>query len=471
MACIAVLFAFVWAISSPAQTLTTLVDFNGNNGNYPTLASPLVQGTDGNLYGVTYNGGTPANCFYRTGTGCGTFFKMTTTGELTSLYSFCSQSECPDGANPASLIQASDGNFYGVTVEGACPFAYDCGTAFKFTPSGQLTTLYTFCAQTNCSDGYQPEWMLQASDGNFYGVTARGGAYSNGTIFKITPAGKFTSVYSFCAQTGCPDGALPVSLIQASNLSLYGTSDGGGTYGAGTIFQISPSGTFTTLASLRKPNSVIQIGKYLYGTTSAGGSGDRGIVFRMTSSGGVANIHSFCPADCATGDSPMAGVVLGSDGNLYGSTEVAGNTSYAGSVYQITSTGTFNTLYLFCSLTNCADGDEAGSLMQDTNGDFYGITGFGGTTSNGTVYSLSMGLSPFVAARPNFASSGRPVTILGSGLTGSTSVTFNGVAATFTVNSDTYLTASVPAGATSGFITVTTPNVALHSNFAFQVVP
>src|ERR1019366_7657107 len=130
-------------------------------------------------------------------------------GTETVLHIFCTQSGCPDGAEPqAGLVQGSDGNFYGTTsMGGALGLG---GTIFKITPSGTLTTLHNFCSQSGCADGEQPvAGLLQASDGNFYGTTEGGGAHIFGTLFAITPGGDFSSLYSFCSLggTSCADGA------------------------------------------------------------------------------------------------------------------------------------------------------------------------------------------------------------------------------------------------------------------------
>jgi len=449
------------------------VNFNGTDGYQPSSA--LVQSTDGNFYGVTYYGGTPTSCLYAAGYECGTVFKVTPAGELTTLHSFCSQANCADGANPVSLTQGTNGKFYGVTEMGGASgtgcYGYGCGTIFEITPSGQLTTLYNFCTQSGCPDGSEPSGLVQAIDGNFYGTTFSGGYNYGGTVFKLTAAGKFTTLYHFCAKTGCPDGAAPgANLLQASDGNLYGTNTYGGTYNGGTLFQMTPAGKLTTLYSLHKPNSLIQGSDgALYGTTAAGGSHDHGIVFRLSPAGKLTTLHSFCGLDCATGDSPMAGVIEGSDGNLFGTAGLAGLTYYAGALFQITSSGAFNTLYLFCSQSNCGDGWGPGALMQATNGTFYGTTQGGGTSNHGTVYTLSEGLGPFVAARPAFGSAGQSITVLGNNLTGATSVTFHGTPATFTVVSDTYIQATVPAGATTGSIQVATTNGMLSSNLPFRI--
>ena len=149
-------------------------------------------------------------------------FKLTPTGVLTTVYRFCSKTNCADGAYPeAGLVQATDGNLYGTTFYGganssACS-GLGCGTVFKITLAGKLTTLHSFCSLTNCPDGAEPAaGVVQATDGNFYGTTFTGGANSYGTVFKITAAGKLTTLYSFCSQTGCADGGpSKAGLIQA----------------------------------------------------------------------------------------------------------------------------------------------------------------------------------------------------------------------------------------------------------------
>ena len=210
-----------------------------------------MQAADGNFYGTTVEGGPH---------GAGTVFKITAAGKLTTLYSFCSQANCPDGDQVyAGPVQGRDGNFYGTTWAGGDPNCYGgCGTIFKITPTGTLTTLYRFCTQTGCPDGaFVAAGLVQATDGSFYGTTAGGGGLSgNGTVFKITAAGKLTTLYSFCSQANCADGGDPVGgLVQATDGNFYGTTEVGannscnGSAGCGTIFQITPAGTPTTLHS------------------------------------------------------------------------------------------------------------------------------------------------------------------------------------------------------------------------------
>jgi uncharacterized repeat protein (TIGR03803 family) len=183
IASIVAVFCVAMSIVSPAQTFKVLVDFNDTDGAYPT--SPLVQGLDGNFYGATGLGGANFD---------GTIFKISATGTLTTLYSFCSESDCADGYGPSALVLGTDGNFYGTTGGGG---ATSDGTAFKITPQGMLTTLHTFCSETGCRDGSLPVGpLVQASDGNFYGTTDS----NAGTVFKMTPQGALTTLYYFCSR-------------------------------------------------------------------------------------------------------------------------------------------------------------------------------------------------------------------------------------------------------------------------------
>jgi uncharacterized repeat protein (TIGR03803 family) len=211
----------------------------------------LVLATNGNLYGTTNSGGANNNgdC---NGAGCGTVFEITSAGKLTTLYSFCSQQpSCADGIGPGQLVQGANGNFFGTTASGGildgnngCPDG--CGTVFEITQAGQFTTLYKFCG---CGDGEFPlSGLVQAANGNFYGMTGAGGGY--GSVFEITPAGKFSQIYSFCSLPNCADGEGPVgTLLQGASGYLYGATQSGGAYASGTIFEITGRGKLTTLHS------------------------------------------------------------------------------------------------------------------------------------------------------------------------------------------------------------------------------
>ncbi len=472
---IAVMFA---ALSSPgmstAQTFNLLLQFDGSNGASPVAG--LAQGLDGNLYGTTVRGGS---------TDYGTVFKITPSGALTTLYSFCALSGCIDGVGPeASVVLGTDGNFYGTTPSGG---ANGWGTVFKITPAGALTTLYSFCAKTNCDDGGSPESALvQASDGSFYGTTESGGGSVQyaGTVFKITPAGVLTSLYSFCALTSCADGESPFgALVQAPNGSLFGTTSLGGANQHGTVFEITTTGKLTTLYSFcARSNCADGSDPYgtlirgldgdFYGTTYYGGTNNYGTVFKITPTGALTTLYSFCgQANCADGAQPFAGLVQAIDGNFYGTT-FEGGASGHGVIFKITSSGALTTLYSFCSQTDCADGAQPfASLVEDTSGTFYGAASGGGNKSSadGTLFSLSVGLGPFIEALPGVGVVGAPVKILGTGLTGTTRVTFGGVPAAFRVVSPSEIATMVPSGAKTGTVQAVTPGGTLSSIAPFRV--
>jgi uncharacterized repeat protein (TIGR03803 family) len=177
-------------------------------------------------------------------------------------------------------------------------------------------------------------------------------------------------------------------------------------------------------------------------------------------------LYTFCPeTGCADGQVPNAGLIQATDGNFYGTT-LSGGTLGAGTIFKITSTGTLTTLHSFTG----TDGEEPyAGLIQGTNGEFYGTTSGGGAHGYGVVFRLSAGLGPFVETRPTSGKVGAAVTILGTDLTGATSVTFNGQAATFTVVSSSEITTNVPTGATTGEVEVKTPGRTFTSNVEFRV--
>jgi len=294
---------------------------------------------------------------------------------------------------------------------------------------------------------------------------------SAGTIFEINPAGQLTTLYSFCAQTNCADGQTPfAALVQGRNGDLYGEAEAGGTFGFGTVFEITLQGKLTTLFRFDGTDGSVPVGGLIqaadgdfYGVTAEGGNRGMGTVFRITPGGHLAGFYSFCSlTNCADGEDPQGPLVQGTDNNFYGVTIHGG--SGIGTVYQITPTGSLT------SLCFCGDGVYPFSgLLQATNGTFYGTTDAGGS-GYGTIFSLSTGLGPFVSFVRNPARVGQEFGILGQGFTGTTNVSLNGTAAPFTVKSDTLIVATVPPGATTGYVTVTTTTGMLNSNVQFHVI-
>ncbi|MGA8429907.1 MAG: choice-of-anchor tandem repeat GloVer-containing protein [Candidatus Sulfotelmatobacter sp.] len=461
-----------------AQTFTKLLDFNGSNGADPYYGS-LVQGTDGNSYGVTFQGGVSANCqALGVNQGCGTIFKMTPGGTLTTIYDFCQQSGCTDGYIPTGITLSSNGNFYGTTYAGG---TYGQGTVFRVTPRGILTSLYSFCVQANCADGRIPlGGIIQASDGNWYGTTFGGGnpgcGYGCGTVFRVTPAGQLTTLYTF------PSSGNPAApLIQGRDGNLYGTATGNsGNSGSSTIFRITLSGTFTTVYQFDQPADIYyglvqgSDGNF-YGTTAIGGSNSAsncslgcGTVFKLTPGGTLNTLYNFCSqANCTDGATPGAPLIQSSNGKFYGTTSFGGSLQ-AGTIFSISSTGALTTLHSF----DVTDGAVPyGGLVQNTNGVIYGMTSSGGSTDDGVAFSLNGGLHPFASFVRNTGKVGSTVQILGQGFTGTTAVSFNGTPATYSIKSDTFLTATVPSGATTGLVIVTVPGGTLTSNRPFRVSP
>ncbi len=442
-----------------AQTFKTLYSFCSQNGctDGDNPYAGLVQATNGNLYGTTAGGGA---------SGLGTVFQITPSGALKTLHSF----DITDGANPyAGLVQATDGNLYGTTSQDGANGPY--GTVFKITPSGTPATLYSFCAvyvNHQCTNGANPDaGLVQATDGNFYGTTYVGGTNGHGTVFKITSSGTLKTLHSFDGT----DGGFPYAgLVQATDGNLYGTTTQGGAsgqYGPGTVFKITPSGTLKTLHSFDGTDGSVPYAGLvqatngnLYGTTVEGGLYGYGTVFKITPSGTLKTLHSF---DGTDGAIPHAGLVQATDGNLYGTT-YGGDPNGYGTVFQITPSGALKTLHVF----DGTDGLLPWGLVQDTNGNLYGTTGGG----DGTVFSLSVGLGPFVETQPTSGKEGAKIGILGQGFSSSSVVKFGSTkATTITLTGTTFITATVPAGALTGSVTVTTGTTTLTSSKTFKVLP
>src|SRR6266478_8619409 len=453
------------ALVASAQTITTLHSFTFDDGANPNLVTP-TQGGDGNIYATTSIGGSKT-----TGCFCGTAFKMTPEGTLTSF-----SLDGTDGAIPdAGFLLGRNGLFYGTTSSGG---ASGNGEVFSVnSQTGALTVLHSFAG----SDGASPEAPLTLGPGGkYYGTTSTGGTNNFGTVFSITPSGTFKSLHSFSGADG--QNPLGGGLTLGSDGSLYGVTLGG-RIGVGTIFKITASGSFTKLYDFDQTHGANPNGSLLlaadgnmYGTTNAGGGLNQGTVFKLTPAGVVTLLHSF---DVTDGANPEGGLVQASDGKLYGTTFFGGRHG-EGSIFYITPGGTLTTVYSFPSFDG-VDGANPFGLMQHTNGKFYGTTNQGGTSDNcsffgsvgcGTVFSLDLGLGPFVKFVVPNGKVGSVIQILGTGLTGTSAVSFNGVpASSFKVVRDTFIKATVPPGATTGAVTVTTPTGTFTSNVNLTVLP
>lgn len=428
-----------------AQTYTDLHDFASGEGCCAMYPSLLAQGRDGNIYGLTTSGGSH---------GYGTIFKMTPAGAVTTIYNF----DLTHGGGPqGGLALATDGNFYGSTYEGGL----NHGTLFKITPSGTFTELYDF---NNTTDGGYPRTPpVQAQDGNFYGTTLG----TTPIIYQYTSAGVFTPVATLPSQSYSP-------LLLGLDGYLYGTTVYGGTYNGGTVFQYQPSSkTLKVIYNFKtefSPYGPLMQGPdgVLYGTTSSGGTGSGGTLYKMTTGGSYKVLVNFSTSNHTNGATSYAGVVMGSDKYLYGVTS-AGGANGQGVLFRVSTTGSnFKVLHDFTTATG--DTPFATPLLH-TNGTIYGMAFHGGAhAAYGTIYSLTNGLAPFAApVVRRSAKVGTSIGVIGQGFHSATGVLFGAGAGTYTVSNDTYLTAKIVAGATTGPITVEEPSGNLLSPLNFKV--
>ena len=305
---------------------------------------------------------------------------------LNSLVSF----NQTNGAFPsAGLVQAKDGNFYGTTASSG-PGGY--GTVFQMTPSGTFTNLVSF----NSTNGAGPRaGLAQGTDGNFYGTTYNGGSNNAGTVFQFATNGTLTTLVTFAIGTG---GYPIAGLIQGQDGNFYGTTAIGGTNSGGTAFQVMTNKTLTTLVSFNISGNggnspyggLVQANDgSLYGTTYQGGTNKHGTIFKLTTNGTFTSLYSFTGTN--DGGNPYAGLVQGADGNFYGTTFYGGTNGY-GTVFEFATNGTLTTLVSFGN-TNGAY-PQAG-LLRGSDGNFYGTTSAGGAYTNllsglgyGTVFKL-----------------------------------------------------------------------------------
>jgi uncharacterized repeat protein (TIGR03803 family) len=351
----------------------------GGDGANP---NGLLQNTNGILYGTTQNGGSNS---------VGTIFQFTTNGEFNSLYSFNGGN---GGANPFDvLIPGAGGNFYGTTFQDG---ADDNGTIFSFTPDSGLTTLVAF----DITNGDLPfAGLTLGTDGNFYGTTYQGGAYGRGTAFRMTTNGALTTLYSF--SNGSDGGHVPGGLLEGHDGNFHGTTWKGGDYAEGTVFSISTNGTLTTLFSLNDTNGTFPFAGLaqdadgnFYGVASQGGVYGYGSVFKLNSAGEFTNLYSFTGGN--DGANPRATLLLGADGNFYGTT-VNGGTFGDGTAFVISPDGMLTTLVEF----NGFDGaNPQAALAQGSDGYLYGTTQNGGVNGKGIIFRLAIDSAPHITSQP-----------------------------------------------------------------------
>src|SRR5208337_54765 len=453
-----------------AQTYTPLYDFGVGN-LYETNTFPIGQlalGRDGNFYGTVANPNGHSGIYQMTPEGSGTVLWADTS---------TSQTQCLTG-----LTLGSDGLFYG-TCEYWGGNNYQTGGSgivFKYDPSQEqdgFTVLYSFptCSSGNAASIF-PNPLTLGTDGNFYGTTSGNSSCPNpkGTVFKVTPTGTLTTLHVFQGYSS-KDGDTPSGpFTLAANGNFYGTTELGGKIGqnGGAVYKITSKGKITLLYSFvntYEPLAGVTQGAdgKFYGTTSENGTYSDGTIFQLTAAGKINFLHSFNYAvdDVAYPFNPLT---LGTDGSLYGPSNCFDWGCGPESLYKITTKGVYTNLYN--GFTNpdgaCPDTSVTGCglsspMALDPNGIFYGTTQQGGDNGQpigrGVFYSFSTGLKPYIILQFPRGTIGTAIGIFGQDFTGASGVSFNGVAATnFTVESDYYLTATIPTGATTGYVTVST---------------
>jgi uncharacterized repeat protein (TIGR03803 family) len=451
------------AVPAQAQTPTVVYTFTASGTPQNPYAWAIAQGREGDLYSTT--------C--ATDGGTSVVFNVTPTGTLSTV----------DNTTPAcsyGVTLGTDGNFYGAASSGGTD---NVGEVYKVTSGGVATVLHSFTAGSDGSVPIAPP--IEGTNGVFYGTTTSIGV-SNSTAYSVTSAGVFTTLHTF---TGTDGQNVYATLVQGTDGNFYGTSAAGGTSNDGVIFKMTPTGTVSVLHNFAGTDGsaaywgLIQAADgNFYGTTTTGGTDGAGVIYKITSSGTYTVLFNF--SGSATGNLPRSSLVQATNGTFYGVTSYLAGPFNFGTIYSFTTGGVFTTLYSFPNQST--NGDQPSSpLRQHTNGLLYGTSYSGGDLSClsvendgelvevvgcGTVYSLDIGTKPFVSLETTSGKVGAKVGILGQGFSSSSVVKFGGgVTASFTRSGTTYISATVPAGATDGKVTVTTGSTTLTSTSSFTV--
>ena len=436
----------------------------------------LIEGSDGYLYGMTPTGGSA---------GKGSLYRTTPQGSVVIIHSFGDGSVTNDGATPTdNLIQASDGNFYATTSAGG---SAGKGAVIKATPSGTVTILHSFGDNSVTNDGASPTAsLIQGSDGNFYGTTPAGGSAGDGTVFMITPLGSVTILHSFGDGTVTADGLSPnFNLVQAIDGNFYGTTPLGGTASAGTVFRITAQGGVTILHDFQdgtvtddgsKPmcGLVQNTDGNLYGTTSLGGSASEGCAFNISTQGQVNILYSF-GSFIYDGLYPAAGLLIGRDGFLYGATTDGGSAGN-GALFQLSPQGQETVLHSFGDKSVANDGNEtaaANNLVQASDGHFYGTTSLGGSASDGVIFKLALGLPEITSAATATGTATLPFSYQTTATNQTTAYASTNLPAGLSIDPNTGLITGTPTatGTTTATITLTNAVGTSTAQVAITVMP
>ncbi len=379
-----------------APVFTSIYSFTLDAGSGASPSAPLLQAADGNFYGTTASG-SPDNA--------GAVFQLTPAGTVTTLHSF---DTAAGGDDPnTGLVQGADGSFYGTTDGGSSGLP---GTVYKISPAGVLTTLASF-PRAVFSTGN----LIAAPDGSFYGTTNNGGANFGGTIFQVSASAEFRFVYDFSAESDSEinaEGARPDgTFVLGNDGNYYGTTGEGGPNGTGTVFKFTPPNVVSVVyafgavtsdkvnAGGANPQNGLIVGAdgNFYGTTASGGANGAGTIFRLTPAGVLTTLHEFdAPDDNRVnhdGTFPVGSLLQATDGNFYGATG-GGGPHDTGTVFQLTPDGAFTVVHGFGNTVfDGPNADGAGpetGLIQATDGKLYGTTSTGGKAGQGTVYTLTL---------------------------------------------------------------------------------
>jgi len=340
--------------------INTFYTFNPNVPPYTDGIEPtgIVSASDGNFYGVTFQGGLYSY---------GTFYRMNPAGVETVLYTFYISGNTNGSAYPVGLVQGADGNFYGTTMAGG---TYGIGTVYKITPAGVLTTLASFGPDTN--SGGPSGAMTEGADGDFYGTTDGYYAGEYGTIFKVTPSGAFNTLHVFQGA----DGTDPGPLTLGSDGNFYGYTQRGGTYNYGSLFRITPAGVFTTVHVFTTlnaypfytngdgavPNALIAASDgNLYGSTTAGGANAKGTLFKLTTDGTLTTLFNV----------GATALTLGRDGSIYGAMNTLLSVQYSTWAITLFKINTYGMPIPVARVTPNDPDMRINNLIQGSNGSFY----------------------------------------------------------------------------------------------------